>query len=49
MKVVFVSNYLTHHQLPFCHAMNAKLGSDFCFIETEEMTQERIGVAVKSE
>lgn len=42
MKVVFVSNYLTHHQLPFCHAMNAKLGSDFCFMETEEMTQERI-------
>ena len=42
MKVVFVSNYLTHHQLPFCRAMNAKLGREFCFIETEEMDQNRI-------
>lgn len=42
MNVVFVSNYLTHHQLPFCRAMNAKLGRDFCFVETEQMAQERI-------
>lgn len=42
MNVVFVSNYLTHHQLPFCCAMNAKLGRDFCFVETERMAQERV-------
>lgn len=44
MRVAFVSNYLTHHQLPFCHAMNARLGNKFCFIETERMSQNRINM-----
>ncbi len=40
MKVVFVSNYLNHHQLPFCKAM-LKSGIDFHFIATEELPDER--------
>ena len=42
MKIVFVSNYINHHQIPFCNAMHAKLGDDFTFIQMEPMEEERI-------
>ena len=42
MKVIFISNYLTHHQLPFCMEMYARLGEDFLFIATNAMEEERI-------
>lgn len=42
MKTVFVSNYINHHQIPFCNAMYAKLGDDFTFIQMEPMEEERI-------
>lgn len=42
MKVIFISNYLTHHQLPFCREMYARLGEDFLFIATNVMEEERI-------
>ena len=42
MKVTFVSNYINHHQIPFCNAMYERLGGDFCFIQTEPMEEERI-------
>jgi len=42
MKIVFVSNYINHHQIPFCNAMYAKLGEDFTFIQMEPMEEERI-------
>ncbi len=42
MKVVFVSNYINHHQIPFCNAMHAKLGEDFYFVQTQPMEEERI-------
>ncbi len=42
MKITFVSNYINHHQIPFCEAMYAKLGSDFTFIQMEPMEEERI-------
>lgn len=41
MKVVFVSNYLNHHQIPFCEALIAE-GIDFTFIATEKMDEERL-------
>ena len=41
MKLVFLSNYYNHHQAPFCEAMYEHLGSDFSFIQTEEMEAER--------
>lgn len=34
MKIVFVSNYLNHHQIPFCEAMIKKC-DEFYFIATE--------------
>ena len=48
MKVAFISNYLSHHQIPFCKAMNNILGDDFCFISTMPMEQERINLGWQS-
>lgn len=42
MKVTFVSNYINHHQVPFCEAMYEKLQGDYHFIQTEPMEEERI-------
>ncbi|MBQ9136020.1 MAG: glycosyltransferase family 4 protein [Lachnospiraceae bacterium] len=42
MKVTFVSNYINHHQIPFCEAMYEKLGEEYCFIQTEPMEEERV-------
>ena len=42
MKIVFVSNYINHHQIPFCNAMYAKIKEDFTFIQMEPMEEERI-------
>lgn len=42
MKVVFISNYLTLHQVPFCDELYKKLKDDFVFISTMNMEQERI-------
>jgi len=39
MKVTFFSNFLNHHQSPFCDAMYSKLGDDFTFVSTERMPQ----------
>lgn len=42
IKFVFVSNYLNHHQIPFCNAMYALMKSSFVFIQTEVMEEERV-------
>lgn len=42
MKLAFITNYLTHHQLPFTEEMYRRLGSDFVFIATNHMDEERI-------
>ena len=42
MKAVFVSNYINHHQIPFCDAMYRRLGEDFTFVQTEPMEEERV-------
>lgn len=41
MKVVFCSNFLNHHQLPFCKAFLAQ-GVEFHFIATTPIPQERL-------
>ncbi len=41
MKVCFLSNYLTHHQLPFCLEMVELTGGEFVFVETEHLPDER--------
>lgn len=47
--VAFVSNYINHHQIPFCEAMRHRLGDDFVFIQTEEMEPERRRMGWKDE
>lgn len=42
MQVTFVSNYINHHQVPFCEAMYQRLGRDYHFIQTQPMEEERI-------
>ncbi len=45
MKITFVSNYINHHQIPFCEAM-AGLGDDveFHFIQTMPMEEKRLSM-----
>ena len=44
-SVVFLSNYLTHHQQPFSDAMYSKLGTGYVFVETDRMpdSQKKLG------
>lgn len=48
-KIVFVSNYLNHHQIPFCNAMYGLLGGAFAFVQTEPMEQERVSMGWQEE
>lgn len=42
MDAVFVSNYINHHQIPFCNAMYRLLEGRFAFVQTEEMEEQRV-------
>lgn len=42
MTFTFVSNYINHHQLPFCDALYERLGKGFAFIQTMPMEEERV-------
>lgn len=42
MQITFFSNFLNHHQLPFCLEMMKHLGNQFTFVETEPIEQERL-------
>lgn len=42
MKAAFVSNYINHHQIPFCSAMYGLLEGQFTFIQTERMEEHRV-------
>ena len=37
MRVTFFSNFLNHHQTPFCNELYKYLGNDFTFVSTEKM------------
>lgn len=47
MKVTFYSNFLTHHQLPFCLEMQKRLGNDFKFVSTMKIFQWRLDLGFK--
>ena len=47
MKITFYSNFLTHHQLPFCLEMYKKYDKDFKFVSMEKINQERISLGYK--
>ena len=42
MKITFFSNYLNHHQLPFCLAMDELSGGQFVFVATKKISDWRI-------
>mgnify|MGYP000066651230 FL=1 len=42
MKVVFISNFMNHHQLPFSREMKKLIGDNYHFIATEPIEQERL-------
>lgn len=42
MKVTMISNYINHHQIPFSQALYERLGTDYHFIQTEPMEEERV-------
>ena len=44
MKITFFSNYLNHHQLPFCLEMIKLHGNDFKFVATTPINQERLSL-----
>ena len=44
MKIVFFTNFLTHHQLPFCEEMYKIYGDDFVFVSTEKINEERLSL-----
>lgn len=41
MKLTFISNALTPHQIPFCEACRGILGDGFSFVSVTEVTAER--------
>ena len=49
MKVVFVSNYLNHHQIPFCNALSKQKDIDLTFIQMEMMERERVSLSMLPE
>ena len=46
-KFVMVSNYLNHHQIPFCNAMEELLRGSFAFLQTEPVEEERLRMGRK--
>ena len=42
MRICFVSNYINHHQIPFCNAMCKETDGEFFFIQTQPMEEERV-------
>ncbi|MBR5359548.1 MAG: glycosyltransferase family 4 protein [Lachnospiraceae bacterium] len=42
VKITMVSNYINHHQMPFCEALCELKWYDFVFVQTTRMEQKRI-------
>lgn len=42
MKIAFFSNFLNHHQLPFCLSMHSLLGDGFVFVATEKFNSKAV-------
>jgi len=40
--IIFLSNFFTHHQKPFCDEMERLTNGHFMFVETMKMTEDRI-------
>ena len=44
MTFVFLTNYMTHHQLPFYKELREALGEELHFIATDKMEEERLNM-----
>ena len=42
MKIVFLSNFLNHHQLPLCKALTAMDGVEYYFVATTPIPDEQL-------
>lgn len=42
MKIVFLSNFLNHHQLQLCHSFVELTQNNFYFVATEPTPKERL-------
>lgn len=42
MKLTIVSNYINHHQIPMSNALYERLGTEFAFIQTSPMEEDRV-------
>ena len=49
MDVVFISNYINHHQLPLAKAFNSLPGVDYTFVATTPFDQSRAQMGYKDE
>ena len=47
MKITFFSNFLNHHQLPFCLAMDRLTGGKFTFVATTPVPQARMNMGYR--
>lgn len=41
MKILFISNYYTHHQQPLCEALDLLTAHNFVFVATEPFSEDR--------
>ena len=48
LTVTFFSNFLLHHQTPFCEAMVKRLGDGFRFVATQPVPQERLAMGYRN-
>lgn len=44
MKIVFVSNFMNHHQLPFSHGVLRQADVEYTFVALEAIPQERLNM-----
>lgn len=49
MKIVFLSNYLNHHQKPTCEAFAANADVEFTFIATTKVPENRVKLGYKAD
>ena len=49
MTLTFITNSLTHHTAPLADALSGWLGTDFHFVETKPLRQERIQLGWQQE
>lgn len=48
LTVTFFSNFLLHHQTPFCESMIKRIGDGFRFVATEPIPQERLDMGYQN-